>query len=190
MTLVGALEVLKAHRGDSVVIATMGASREWLKLSQHPRDFLYVPSSMGQAPTVGLGIALARPDLPVIVLNGDGCTLMNMGCLVTIAEQAPPNYLLVVLNNGVYEVTGGQALAGSGRVDFVGLAKAAGFSRASRFGDLESWNAAAQESLRGTGPFFVELIVDPVRIGDLGPRAPCPMPEQLARFRQAIAPQE
>ena len=187
MNPVEALHVLQDQRTDEVVISTMGAEREWLKLSAHPRDFFYVPSSMGQAPTLGLGLALARPDLRVIVLNGDGCMLMNLGCLVTIAEQSPPNYLVVVLNNGVYEVTGGQALAGSGRVDFMGLAKAAGFPQVLRFADLDSWSASAAGILRGIGPTVVELVVDPVRTGDLGPRAPCPMPEQLARFRQAIA---
>src|SRR5262245_40432568 len=104
----------------------MGAEREWLKISQHPRDFYYVPSSMGQAPTLGLGLAMARPDLRVVVLNGDGCMLMNLGCLVTIAEQNPQNYSLIVLNNGVYEVTGGQPVAGSGQVDFAAMARAAG----------------------------------------------------------------
>ena len=180
------LVVLEENRTDEVVISTMGAEREWLKLSAHPRDFFYVPSSMGQAPTLGLGLALARPHLRVIVLNGDGCMLMNLGCLVTIAEQSPPNYLLVVLNNGVYEVTGGQALAGSGRVDFLSLAKAAGLPQVVRFGDVETWSAAVPEILQATGPIFVELRVDPVRTGDIGPRAPCPMPEQLTRFRRAI----
>src|SRR5438093_2875788 len=99
MKTVDALIVLAEQRRDEVVIATMGAEREWLKLSQHPRDFFYVPSTMGQAPTLGLGLAMARPDLRVIVLNGDGCMLMNLGCLVTIAEQAPRNYSLVVFDN-------------------------------------------------------------------------------------------
>jgi sulfopyruvate decarboxylase subunit beta len=112
---VEALKLLREHRTDEVIIATMGAEREWLKLSQHPRDFCYVPSSMGQAPTLGLGLALARPDLRVVVLNGDGCMLMNLGYLVTIAEQSPRNYALAVVKNGVYEVTGGQRVAGAGR---------------------------------------------------------------------------
>src|SRR5438876_10571049 len=92
MDVVEALRLLKNRRGEEVVIATMGAEREWLKMSQHPRDFLYVPSSMSQAPTLGLGLAMARPDLRIVVLNGDGCMLMNLGCLVTIADQSPAHY--------------------------------------------------------------------------------------------------
>src|SRR5437867_2972577 len=129
MDVVEALRLLKNRRGEEVVIATMGAEREWLKMSQHPRDFLYVPSSMSQAPTLGLGLAMARPDLRIVVLNGDGCMLMNLGCLVTIADQSPANYALVVFHNGVYEVTGGQRLAGADQVDFTSVARAAGFAQ-------------------------------------------------------------
>ena len=187
MNPVEALHVLQDQRTDEVVISTMGAEREWLKLSAHPRDFFYVPSSMGQAPTLGLGLALARPDLRVIVLNGDGCMLMNLGCLVTVAEQSPANYSLVVFNNGVYEVTGGQAVARAGGADFGGMARAAGFSHVWNCRDLDSWKTTAPEIMRGTGPVFCQLDVQAVTTGELAPRPPCPMPEQLARFRAAIA---
>jgi thiamine pyrophosphate-dependent acetolactate synthase large subunit-like protein len=182
-----ALKLVMDARTDEVVIATMGAEREWVKLSQHPRDFFYVPSSMGQAPTLGLGLAMARPDLRVVVLNGDGCMLMNLGCLVTIAEQSPRNYALVVFDNGVYEVTGGQATAGRGRADFAALARAAGLAHVLECHDLASWQSAISRVLRGDGPVFVVLDVQPIIVGDVTPRAPCPMPEQLARFRAALS---
>lgn len=181
------LNVVKEHRRDEVIVATMGASREWLKLSQHPRDFIYVPSSMGQAPTLGLGLALARPDLRVVVLNGDGCTLMNLGCLVTIAEQAPQNYSLIVFNNGVYEVTGAQPIAGRGRVDFAAMARAAGIRQVSHIRDIASWKAVAPRILRGPGLEFAVVDVEPITGGEVGPKAPCPMSEQIARFRDAMA---
>jgi thiamine pyrophosphate-dependent acetolactate synthase large subunit-like protein len=187
MNAIAALQVLREFRTDQVVLATMGSSREWLKLSKHPRDFIYVPSSMSQAPTLGLGLAVARPDLRVIVLNGDGCMLMNLGCLVTIAEQAPPNYALVVFNNGVYEVTGGQPVAGAGRVDFSALARVAGFPQTFQLQDLEHWRAVSSSIVQGPGLAFAELMVDPITSGDLAPRAPCPMPDQITQFRQAIA---
>ena len=187
MQLIESLSILKSHRSNEVVIATMGASREWLKLSQHPRDFIYVPSSMGQAPTLGLGLALARPDLRVVVLNGDGCMLMNLGCLVTIAEQAPQNYSLIVFNNGVYEVTGAQPIAGSDRVDFAAMARAAGIRQVSHIRDIASWKAVAPRILRGPGLEFVVVDVEPITGGEVGPKAPCPMSEQVARFREAMA---
>ena len=181
-----ALSILKEHRRDEVVIATMGASREWLKLSQHPRDFIFVPSSMGQAPTLGLGLAIARPDLRVVVLNGDGCMLMNLGCLVTIAEQRPQNYSLIVFNNGVYEVTGAQPVAGAGQVDFAAMARAAGIRQVSHIRDIASWKAVAPRILRGPGLEFAVIDVEPVTSGEISPKAPCPMSDQVARFKTAL----
>jgi thiamine pyrophosphate-dependent acetolactate synthase large subunit-like protein len=186
MQLIESLSILRSHRSSEVVIATMGAEREWLKLSQHPRDFFYVPSAMGQAPTLGLGLALARPDLRVVVLNGDGCTLMNLGCLVTIAEQAPRNYSLIVFNNGVYEVTGAQPIAGSGRVDFAAMARAAGIRQVSHIRDIASWKAVVPRILRGPGLEFAVVDVEPITSGEIGPKAPCPMTEQIARFSAAL----
>ena len=181
-----ALRVLREQRSHEVVVATMGSSREWSKLSDDPRDFIYVPSSMGQAPTLGLGLALARPDIRIVVLNGDGCMLMNLGCLVTIAAEAPANYSLVVFNNAVYEVTGGQPTAGAGRVDFVALARAAGFTQLFQCSDIESWTAALPQVLGRPGPVFTMLEVEPVTGDDVTPKARCPMPEQIARFVEGL----
>src|SRR6185369_3965414 len=135
MLLVDSLKVLKDVRTErQVVLTTMGSAREWMKLGSHPLDFIYAPSAMGEAPDVGLGVALARPEKQVIVCNGDGCMLMNLGCLVTISAAAPPNYVLIVFDNGVYEVTGAQPTAGAlaaregkDRVDFCAVAKGSGF---------------------------------------------------------------
>ena len=96
MPLTEALAVIHQYRADAVVITTMGAAREWQALEPHPKDLVYMPSSMGQGPPLGLGIAIAQPDQRVIVVNGDGCTLMNLGCLVTLSAQAPKNFTLVV----------------------------------------------------------------------------------------------
>ena len=112
ISLVDSLTVLHAVRSEEVVITTMAAAREWQKLGKHPLDFVLVPSSMGQATSLGLGIALARPDRKVVVANGDGSMLMNLGSLVTMTAQAPPNLTVIVFDNGVYEVTGGQPTPG------------------------------------------------------------------------------
>ena len=108
MPLVATLEVIRRLRTDQIVVTTMGAAREWPKLSQHPLDFHYVPSSMGQAPPLGLGLALAKPQREVLVLNGDGGMLMNLGCLVTIVASGARNITVIVIENGIFEVTGGQ----------------------------------------------------------------------------------
>src|SRR5438045_4346290 len=106
MTLREALEVLAAHRGDRVVITTMASVGVWPQLSDTPRDFAYLPSSMGQAVPLGLGLglalALARPGLGVVVVSGDGGLLMNLGCLVTLAQHDVP-VTVVLIDNGLYE---------------------------------------------------------------------------------------
>src|SRR5271170_2942870 len=107
MTQAGALEVLAAHRGDRVVVTTMTSVGIWPRYSDTPLDFAYIPSAMGQAPALGLGLALAQPSRGALVINGDGCMLMSLGSLVTLANH-PANIVVVILDNGHYEVTGGQ----------------------------------------------------------------------------------
>ena len=184
MTLREALDVLAAHRGKRVVITTMASVGVWPALSDTPRDFAYIPSSMGQAVPLGLGLALAKPGLGVVVVTGDGSLLMNLGCLVTLAQHDVPLTVLLI-DNGLYEVTGGQDVAGAGRTDFAGLAKAAGIERVYAYDTVEAWRHDAAEVLSGTGPAFVWLKVAGER-GKATPTAPRPMPEQIRRLREAI----
>jgi thiamine pyrophosphate-dependent acetolactate synthase large subunit-like protein len=193
MPLVEALRVLAALRNDEIVVTTMGTAREWPKLSQHPLDLHYVPSAMGEAPALGLGLALAQPARHVIVLNGDGCMLMNLGALVTIVASGAQNLSLVVFDNGIYEVTGGQATAAAAAerlrgatIDFAALARAAGFASVRAFDELTAWQPSAAEALRLPGPRFIVLAVAPV-----GPayhlESPGPMTDRLQRFQHALA---
>jgi thiamine pyrophosphate-dependent acetolactate synthase large subunit-like protein len=179
-----ALEVLAAHRGGHLVVTTMSAVAIWPELSDGPLDFAYLPSAMGQAPALGLGLALAQPGRGVVVVNGEGSMLMNLGSLVTLADHPAPIYLLI-LDNGLYEVTGGQTTAGTGHADFAALARAAGIPRTYTFGDLESWRRAAAEALAGPGPVVIWLKVEG-RLGQKTPKAPRPMSEQIARLRQGL----
>lgn len=181
MEMGDALTVIAQSRGSRIVIPTMGAIGLWPSLSDTPRDFSYMPSSMGQGPAVGLGLALARPDPGVIVLTGDGSLLMNLGCLVTIAQNPAPLWL-VLLDNGLYEITGGQPVAGGGRTDFASLARAAGIARCYSFDDLESWAASASDVFAAPGPVFVWLKVNG-RIGQKTPSPPRPMADQLTRLK-------
>jgi thiamine pyrophosphate-dependent acetolactate synthase large subunit-like protein len=185
MTHREALEVMAAYRGERVVITTMTAGGIWPSFSDTPLDFTYIPSAMGHAPGLGLGIALARPGRGVIVVNGDGCTLMSLGCLVTLANN-PADVYLLVMDNGLYEVTGGQAHAGAGHTDFAGLARAAGIRRVCAFDNLSAWRAGAAEALSGPGPVVVCLKVEG-RLGQKTPKPPRPMGEQVERLRRALA---
>ena len=181
-----ALAVLACHRGDRIVVTTMAAVHHWPALSDTPLDFAYLPSAMGHAPGLGLGLALAQPGRGVIVVNGDGSMLMNLGSLVTLAQN-PADVLLVVLENGLYEVTGGQPTAGAGRVDFAGLARGAGIARVATFADLPAWDAGAAAALAGPGPAVVVLKVEGRR-GQTTPKPPLPMAEQIRRLREALGP--
>jgi sulfopyruvate decarboxylase subunit beta len=187
MTHRQALEVVARHRGPRVVVTTMTSVALWPQLSDSPLDFHYIPSAMGHGPALGLGLALAQPGRGVIVLNGDGCTLMSLGCLVTLASN-PADVYLIVLDNGLYEVTGGQPTAGTGHVDYAGLARAAGIPRAYAFDSLEGWEAGAAEALSGRGPVVVWLKVEGL-LGQQTPKPPRPMAEQIARLRQALGVQ-
>jgi thiamine pyrophosphate-dependent acetolactate synthase large subunit-like protein len=184
MTARQALEVLARHRGDRVVITTMTAVGVWPELSDTPRDFAYMPSAMGHGFGLALGLALAKPEVGVILITGDGSALMNLGGLVTLAQN-PADVCFVLLDNGLYEVTGGQPTPGAGRTDFAGLARAAGIARAYAFDDMKAWQEGAAEALGGAGPALVWLKVEG-KLGQKTPRPPRPMAEQITRLREAL----
>jgi thiamine pyrophosphate-dependent acetolactate synthase large subunit-like protein len=184
MTHREALEVLSTFRGQRLVITTHGSVDVWVTLSDTPLDFSYVPAAMGQGPALGLGLALAQPRQSVVVVSGDGSLLMNLGCLVTLANH-PANLFLVIVDNGVYEVTGGQPTAGAGRIDFAGLARAAGIQRVYSCRAVEEWRATAAEALSGEGPVVVWLKVA-ARPGQAAPTTARPMDQQIARLRQVL----
>lgn len=183
MTTREALEVVARHRGDRVVLTTMTAVGTWPDLSDSPLDFAYMPSAMGQGPGLATGIALSS-GRGVIVLNGDGSMLMNLGSLVTLA-QADANVFLIVLDNALYEVTGGQPPPGAARTDFAGLARAAGILRVYTFDERSAWASGASEALDGKGPAFIWLRVEG-RLGQKTPRPPRPMREQIARLQESL----
>lgn len=179
-----ALEVLAEHRGQRIVITTMGSVGIWPGLSDTPLDFAYMPSAMGHGPDLGLGLALAHPEHGVIVVNGDGSTLMNLGCLVTLANHTA-NLFLIIIDNELYEVTGGQPTAGAGHTDFAALARAAGIRRVYTFSSVDDWRAGAAEALSNPGPVVICLKVEG-KLGQKTPKPPRPMAAQIARLQQVL----
>jgi thiamine pyrophosphate-dependent acetolactate synthase large subunit-like protein len=184
MTTRQALEVLAANRGRHVVLTTMAAVGVWPEFSDTPLDFAYLPSAMSQGPDLALGLALACPGRGFVVVNGDGSMLMNLGSLVTLAHN-PADVYLLILDNHLYEVTGGQATAGAGRVDFAALARAAGIPRVYACHNLGDWRATAPEALQGPGPVVVWLRIEG-QLGQKTPAPPRPMAEQIRRLRQGL----
>jgi sulfopyruvate decarboxylase subunit beta len=180
-----AVAVLRDARGQNdIVIPSMGSAREWMMLGPpHDLDFVYVPSAMGHATSLGLGLALAQPDRRVIVLSGDGSLLMNLGSLVTISAQSPRNLVIVVFANGVYEVTGAQVTPRP--VDLAGMAKASGIASVIHWSSLDDWRAGVHQALGAAGPTVVVLAVNPVP-GAAGPRSPGSTIDRADNFRRAV----
>jgi phosphonopyruvate decarboxylase len=114
---------------------------------------------MGQASSHALGLALGCTDEKVLVLDGDGSLLMNLGSLITIGSCAPENLWHFVLNNGIYEVNGDFPIPGGLETDFSSIATAAGFPRSYNFDDIEEFRKGLPEVLAGSGPVFVCLKV-------------------------------
>jgi phosphonopyruvate decarboxylase len=171
----------------------MGAAREWMALGAGPLDLPLVPSSMGTAPSIGLGIALAQPRRRVIVVNGDGAMLMNLGSLATITAAAPANLILILVDNGVYEVTGAQPTPGAaaGRadgksVDFEAMARACGFRSIFHFTSTAHWVPEIDSVLGAAGPTFVLLDVSSVP-GTPGPRSPGPAGARALELRRNLS---
>jgi sulfopyruvate decarboxylase subunit beta len=185
--VVDALQVLIDHRQErDIVITNQGSARVWPQLARQPLDFHYNPSTMGGALPLALGLALAQHDRHVMCVSGDGALLMSLGSLVTTASAGPRNLTIVVLDNGLYEVTGGQKTAATNvLIDWPTLARAAGFPSAQSFDELSAWKAGAAEVLAKAGPRFISLVVRPTPIAYLHAATP-PITEQVASLRGAL----
>lgn len=177
MTVAQLLEPLARHRANEVVVTTMSVVRPWGRLSSSELDFASADSAMGHAADLALGIALARPDHGVVCLNGDGSMLMSLGTLATIVEAAPRNYVLVVCDNGQYEITGHQPVPAAGRMDYAAVAEAVGFRNVFRYEEARLWSESIQEVLRVPGPTFVHALVEPGEQGPIGRS-----PDEPARY--------
>jgi sulfopyruvate decarboxylase subunit beta len=124
-----ALQAIYPRLERSVVVTIMGAVAAELQAIGHRPNFFYLQHAMGLASSLGLGIALSRPELPVIVLDGDGSVLMNLGGLTTLARYRPANLLHVVFDNESLLSVGGFPTATSTGSDLAAIAAAAGITR-------------------------------------------------------------
>jgi sulfopyruvate decarboxylase subunit beta len=189
MTRLNAKEALAVVHGaraaHDVVVTTMTPARDWMTMPQTPLDLVLVPSAMSHATSMGLGIALAQPERRVIVCNGDGSMLMNLGSLVSIVAAGAQNVVVIVFDNGTYEVTGSQPVPGGSGTDFATIARGAGFRSVFDFDTLGAWERGIAEVLNTDGPAFVVLHVEQV-IGQPGPRSPGPAGDRARRLMQAL----
>jgi sulfopyruvate decarboxylase subunit beta len=183
--LADALGVIRnVRRDEDVVVTTMSSAKVWMDIGPaHSRDLVFVPSCMGHATSYALGIALAQPNRRVIVCNGDGSMLMSLGSLVTIAAESPPNLAVIIMDNGVYEVTGGQPVPR--RPDFAALARASGVGQVHSFSDGAAWSAAAEQVLATKGTTVIVLDIEPVPDRP-APKSPGPASARAASLRIAL----
>jgi thiamine pyrophosphate-dependent acetolactate synthase large subunit-like protein len=144
----------------------------------------YSFGAMGLASSHGLGLALARPERRVVVLDGDGSLLMNLGTLVTIGAVAPKNFTHIVWHNGSYEANGGHPLPNQ-EVDFTTMARGAGIANVRKIERMEDYEAQLPAILSEDGPVFVEMMIEQ---GPLGPRSYEDMykAERRQRLREAL----
>jgi len=154
-----ALEVLSRARTNEIVVLSESTRQDWPPLSTRPELDIAILGSMSKGSSFALGVALARPDIGVWVLDTDGALLMNLGSLVTIAKAKPANLLHFVYDNGAYDTTGGQPTPGAGVADFKTLALGAGYVDARSYDDLEAFEEDLPSILAGPRPALVVLKV-------------------------------
>jgi sulfopyruvate decarboxylase subunit beta len=147
MRRLDALAAVYPALADRVVITIMGATAAELQSLGHRDNFFYLQHAMGLASSMGLGVALVRPDRQVIVFDGDGSILMNLGGLTTLARYRPPNLVHVVFDNESLLSVGGFPTATSTGSDLAGIAKAAGVPRTVTVGTIEDFSRSFDEAM-------------------------------------------
>ncbi|MGE0815100.1 MAG: thiamine pyrophosphate-dependent enzyme [Vicinamibacterales bacterium] len=147
MTRLDALRAVYPRLEFAAVVTIMGAVAAELQAIGHRPNFFYLQHAMGLASSLGLGIALAQPERQVIVFDGDGSLLMNLGGLTTLARYRPPNLLHVVFDNESLLSVGGFPTATSTGSDLAAMATAAGVPRAATVGTLDAFTTAVDEAL-------------------------------------------
>jgi thiamine pyrophosphate-dependent acetolactate synthase large subunit-like protein len=155
------VRALLAGRDELVVVTGLGSpSYDVMAAGDHDLNY-YLWGAMGSAATVGLGLAIAQPSRPVLVVTGDGELLMGLGALATIGVQAPRNLTLAVIDNERYAETGGQLSHTAGGVRLDGIAAACGFAWTAEVTDEAGVEAVRGRLTRAAGPGLAVCKVDP-----------------------------
>ncbi len=162
------MQALKKVISNEIVVSTYSCAIDWRATGE--RDLNYFShGAMGLGSSHGLGLALARPERKVVVLDGDGSLLMNLGTLVSISAAAPKNLILLVFQNDAYEANGGHPIPQANVVDFAGIARSAGIAKASTITDLAEFERRIPAILKEDGPVLVTLRIaqgSPVKKGE------------------------
>jgi sulfopyruvate decarboxylase subunit beta len=179
-----ALAAIYPDIADHIVVTIMGAVAAELYTLGHRDTFFYLEHAMGLASSMGLGIALALPEHKVVVIDGDGSLLMNLGTLSTLARYRPGNLLHLVFDNESLLSVGGFPTATATGTDLAGIARASGVPRVVEPDDPESLRAAVREAL---GADTLTTIV--AKVAAIGPKSfhmDLPLLENRFQFKRAL----
>jgi thiamine pyrophosphate-dependent acetolactate synthase large subunit-like protein len=155
-----ATRYLVGRAPQALIVAGPGNAKFDLAATGDRPQHFYIWNSLGLAPSIGLGLALAQPEQQVIVLDGDGGTLMNPGALVTTARLAPPNLLHIVWDNGQYQLTGGQPTGTATMTDLAAMGRGAGLQHAAAATTMSEFEAGLETWLTEPGPWLVVARID------------------------------
>jgi sulfopyruvate decarboxylase subunit beta len=147
MLRIDAMKAIYPQLEQCIVVTIMGAVAAELQAIGHRPGFFYLEHSMGLASSIGLSIALCRPELTVVVLDGDGSILMNLGSFTTMARYHPPNLVHIVFDNESLLSVGGFPTATATGSDLAGIATAAGIPRSVTVRTIEEFTQAFHETL-------------------------------------------
>jgi thiamine pyrophosphate-dependent acetolactate synthase large subunit-like protein len=150
--------VAKLKRDEAVVAGIGNANFDLWMSGQRPQNY-YMLGSMGLAIPIAFGVAIAQPQRHVIALEGDGSLLMQLGCLATVAMQAPKNLTMVTWDNGIYQITGGQPTACASAADLVAIARGSGIANAAWAADEDDFDRLFDAALKG-GPSLIAVRTD------------------------------
>jgi thiamine pyrophosphate-dependent acetolactate synthase large subunit-like protein len=145
---------------EEAVIGGIGNTNFDLWAAGHRPQNFYMLGSMGLAFPIALGVALAQPNRRVFALEGDGSLLMQLGSLSTIASLAPKNLTMVVMDNGIYQITGAQPTPAAAATDIVAIAVASGIAHSAWAADEEDFERQIEQSLASDGPTLISVRID------------------------------
>jgi len=162
MTRLDALKAVYPQLEHRVVVTIMGAVAAELQSIGHRPNFFYLQHAMGLASSMGLGIALTRPERQVVVFDGDGSVLMNLGGLTTLARYRPRNLVHVVFDNESLLSVGGFPTATSTGTDLAAIAAAAGVPRTATVRAVDAFQRAFDEAIAAQDLTTIVAKVDAV----------------------------
>jgi thiamine pyrophosphate-dependent acetolactate synthase large subunit-like protein len=145
---------------EEAVIAGIGNTNFDLYAAGHRAQNFYMLGSMGLACPIALGVAIAQPERGVIAIEGDGSILMSLGCLATIATVKPRNLTIIIMDNGIYQITGKQASATASSTDIVAVARGAGIANSHWVHDETHFNELTSRQFDQGGPVLLAAKID------------------------------